>query len=184
MGLSVEPPPPTSVRYRITAPPLTLRIFRARLELDCPPLPLKSFFRFSDSRAVALKLKSEEVNLRIACSRHEVRRSMAWWVANSSPSTLYTPVALFPQAQASTTTTAYLQLSPPSSATVPPYPSRGHHDAPIDEMVYTTAQPALALSEDSARELTAYQKIPCPDLAHNHNQPSEPFVLLEVNSAP
>ena len=109
---------------------------------------------------------------------------MAWWVANSSPSTLYTPVALCPQAPASTTTTAYLQLSPPTSATVPPYPSRGHDDAPVDEMVHTIAQPAPALGEDLAGELTAYQKIPCPDLAHNHNQPSEPFVLLEVNSAP
>jgi hypothetical protein len=82
--------------------------------------------------------------------------------ADSSPSTPYTQATLLPQPPPNTTTTAHLPFSPPTSATVPPYPWRGHHDAPADVMTHA-APPAPSLADDPAADLAAYFPPPTND---------------------
>jgi hypothetical protein len=100
--------------------------------------------------------------------RHElqaIKGALGPWSpdADSSPPTPYTQAALSPQPPTTTTmTTAHLPFSPPTSATVPPYPWRGHHEAPADVMAHT-APPAPVLNEDSAVDLAAYFPPPTND---------------------
>lgn len=94
----------------------------------------------------------------LAVMRHElqaIKGALGPWSpdADSSPPTPYTQGALSPQPS---TTTAHIQFSPPTSTTVPPYPWRGHHDAPADVMAHATAPPVPMLGEDPSMDLAAY----------------------------
>lgn len=108
----------------------------------------------------------------LAVMRHElqaIKGALGPWSpdADSSPPTPYTQAALSPQPPTTTTGAAHLPFSPPTSATVPPYPWRGHHDAPADVMVHAAVPPAPALSEDPAADLVAYFPPPTSDASLN-----------------
>ena len=141
----------------------------------CPYTALEGFFRISDARAATLETENVRLRARLdaaegmlAVMRNElqaIKGALGPWSpdAESSPPTPYTQAALSPQPSTTTTTTAHIQFSPPTSTTVPPYPWRGHHDAPADVMAHATAPPPASLSEDLSTDLAAYFPPPTTD---------------------
>ena len=109
------------------------------LSSRCPYTALEDFFRISDARSAAVETENVRLRARLDAAecmlpvmRHELQATkgaLGLWSpdADSSHPTPYTQAALSPQPP---TTTARIRFSPPTSMTVPPYPWRGHHDAP------------------------------------------------------
>ena len=89
--------------------------------------------------------------------RHElqaIKGALGPWSpdADSSPPSPYTQAAASPQPP--TAAPHHHPFSPPTSATVPSYPWRGHHDPPADVMAHLPQPaPTSALSEDPATSL-------------------------------
>lgn len=167
----------------------------------CPYAALEGFFRISDARATALETENDRLRARLdaaegmlAVMRHElqaIKGALGPWSpdADSSPPTPYTQAALSPQPPTATATAHHHQhhhqhpFSPPTSATAPPYPWRGHHDAPADVMAH--AAPAPALSEDptaiAPADLAAYFPPPANDTSLN-SPPSPTITTSTVTS--
>lgn len=114
----------------------------------CPYAALQGFFRISDARAAALETENVRLRARLDAAEgmlavmcHElqaIKGALGPWSpdANSSPPS---PAAAHQH-----------PFSTPTSATVSPYPWRGHHDPPADVMAHLPPQlpPTTALSED------------------------------------
>ncbi|KAI9510117.1 hypothetical protein F5148DRAFT_1182546, partial [Russula earlei] len=114
---------------------------------NCPYVALQGFFRISDARAAALETENARLRARLdsaegmlAIMRHELQAIKdalgPWYRPDAGPES----ALVSPQSQTFTQPLPY-SFSTPSSASVPAYHWRGHHEPPADVMVHIPITP-------------------------------------------